>query len=54
VRRLIRSGYGCEEDIELAKVPVETVIEREGIARPIDLGSFDQVNDTIVKHVQNG
>jgi len=43
-----------KDDFEVTEELMEVMRQRDGIARAIDVAALDQMNHSIVKHVQDG
>ncbi len=46
--------YSLEKDVKVTKPRVEIFCQGDGIAGMIDLGSLDQIDHSIIKHVEDG
>lgn len=45
---------GLEEYLEVSEPAVHLTSKCQGIPGPVDIATFDQMDDTIIKHVEDG
>lgn len=43
-----------EEDLEAAEKPMHLEGKSHGVAWPVNVGTFDKMDDTDVEHIENG
>jgi len=51
---LWRVGSGSKKNFELSKVLMHLVAQGDSVVRPVNISSFNEMDDTAVEHVQNG